>query len=135
MKLPSSTRSAQDAAQAIGCNVCQIAKSLIFRTQRTGKPVLVIVSGSNRVDTDALGKLMGEGIIKPDADFVRQVTGFSIGGVPPVGHHQVLETYIDADLLAHDEIWAAAGTPHAVLRLTGDDLVTVTQGTVVQVAS
>ena len=113
MKLPSSTRSAQDAAQAIGCNVCQIAKSLIFRTQRTGKPVLVIVSGSNRVDTDALGKLMGEGIIKPDADFVRQVTGFSIGGVPPVGHHQVLETYIDADLLAHDEIWAAAGTPHA----------------------
>lgn len=135
MKLPSSTRSAQDAAQAIGCNVCQIAKSLIFRTQRTGKPVLVIVSGSNRVDTDALGKLMGEGIIKPDADFVRQVTGFSIGGVPPVGHHQVLETYIDADLLAHDEIWAAAGTPHAVFRLTGDDLVTVTQGTVVQVAS
>jgi prolyl-tRNA editing enzyme YbaK/EbsC (Cys-tRNA(Pro) deacylase) len=133
VELPSSTRTAQEAAQAVGCHVAQIAKSLIFKTRITQRPILVIASGVNRVNEKKLAVLLGEALVKADADFVRQHTGFSIGGVPPVGHLETIETYIDEDLLVFDEIWAAAGTPHAVFRLTGEDLLTLTKGRVVPV--
>lgn len=133
VELPDSARTAAEAAQAIGCTVGQIAKSLIFKTKATGRPVLVIASGANRVDEKRISQVLGEKIGKADADFVRQHTGFSIGGVSPVGHLQELTTFIDADLLKHDEIWAAAGTPHAVFRLTGDEMVRATGGKVISV--
>lgn len=133
VELPSSTRTAQEAAQAIGCDVAQIAKSLIFKTRISQRPILVIASGSNRVNEKKIAGLVGEKVAKADADFVRQFTGFAIGGVPPVGHLQPIETYIDEDLLVFDEIWAAAGTPHAVFCLTGDDLLALTEGKVVPV--
>ena len=130
LELPASTRSVVEAAQAIGCRVEQIAKSLIFRSSQSGRPVLVIASGPNRVNEKKIGELLGEPIGKADADFVRQRTGFAIGGVPPVGNAEPLETFIDEDLLKLDEIWAAAGTPNAVFRLTPLDLVHITSGKV-----
>jgi prolyl-tRNA editing enzyme YbaK/EbsC (Cys-tRNA(Pro) deacylase) len=133
VELPDSTRSAAEAAAAIGCTVGQIAKSLIFKTTATEKPVLVIASGANRVDERKITAFLGEKITKAEADFVRQHTGFAIGGVPPVGHPEQLFTFIDEDLLAFTEIWAAAGTPHAVFRLTGTELVRATQGQVADV--
>jgi prolyl-tRNA editing enzyme YbaK/EbsC (Cys-tRNA(Pro) deacylase) len=133
VELPASTRTAQEAAQAIGCSIGQIAKSLVFKTVTTERPVLVIASGLNRVNEKTIGILIGEGVQKADADFVRQHTGYAIGGVPPVGHLEAIETFIDRDLLVYDEIWAAAGTPCAVFRLTGDNLVMATLGKVVPV--
>ena len=133
VELPKTTRTAQKAAQAIGCTVGQIAKSLVFKTQQTERPILVIASGSNRVDEDRIGRLLGEGLGKADADFVRTKTGFAIGGVPPVGHIAAIETFIDEDLLKFEEIWAAAGTTHAVFRLTGADLVKATGGRIISV--
>lgn len=135
IELPASTRTAVDAAQAIGCQVGQIAKSLVFRARDSARPILVIASGSNRVNVQAVGQLVGEPIAKADADFVRQHTGFAIGGVPPVGHSEPLVTYIDEDLLGYQVIWAAAGTPHAVFRLTPADLVRLTAGQVTAVAA
>ena len=133
VELPQSTRSAAEAAQAVGCQVEQIAKSLVFRGTESGRPVLAIASGANQVNERRLAELIGERIGKADADFVRDATGFAIGGVPPVGHAQPVETLIDEDLLRHGEIWAAAGTPNAVFRLTPDDLVKLTGGRVVRV--
>jgi prolyl-tRNA editing enzyme YbaK/EbsC (Cys-tRNA(Pro) deacylase) len=133
LELPASTRSAVEAAQAIGCRVEQIAKSLIFRSSQSERPVLVIASGPNRVNEKKIGELLGEPIGKADADFVRQRTGFVIGGVPPLGHAEPLETFIDEDLLKLDEIWAAAGTPNAVFCLKPADLVKITSGRVVAV--
>ncbi len=133
VELPASTRSAVEAAQAIGCRVEQIAKSLVFRSEQTGQPVLVIASGPNRVNEKRIAEALGEGIGKADADFVRSQTGFVIGGVPPVGHSQRLKTFIDTDLLKLSEIWAAAGTPNAVFRLTPQDLVRITGGQVIEI--
>jgi prolyl-tRNA editing enzyme YbaK/EbsC (Cys-tRNA(Pro) deacylase) len=133
VELPASTRTAQEAAQAIGCRVAQIVKSLIFRGTRTGKPILVLASGGNRVNEKRLGELAGEPVGKADADFVRQHTGFAIGGVPPLGHSAPIETYIDPDLMQFEEIWAAAGNPHAVFRLTAKDLPKMSQGAVVPI--
>src|SRR5215475_13164176 len=98
VELSDSTRSAVEAAQAIGCTVEQIAKSLIFKSKQTQRPVLVIASGPNRVNEKRIGELLGEPIEKADADFVRQKTGFAIGGVPPVGHAEKPEIFIDEDL-------------------------------------
>ena len=131
VELPGSTRTAVEAAQAVGCQVGQIVKSLVFKTKRSEKPVLVIASGQNRVDEKKIEALIGEPLGKADAEFVRQQTGFVIGGVPPVGHTTRLQTYIDEDLLQYQEIWAAAGTPHAVFCLTPRDLVKMTGGAVV----
>lgn len=125
VELPASTRTAQEAAQAIGCRVEQIVKSLVFRGRRSGQPVLVLASGSNRVNEKRVGELLGEPIERADADFVREHTGFAIGGVPPVGHPAPLTTLLDRDLLAYAELWAAAGTPHAVFRLAPADLLAV----------
>jgi prolyl-tRNA editing enzyme YbaK/EbsC (Cys-tRNA(Pro) deacylase) len=133
VELPDSTRTAVEAAQSIGCLVGQIVKSLVFKGKRSGRPVLVTASGPNRVDERKIEALISEPLGKADAEFVRQRTGFVIGGVPPVGHTEPLETFIDQDLMQYDEIWAAAGTPHAVFCLTPADLVKMTGGRVIEV--
>lgn len=133
IELPESTRTSQEAAQAIGCQVGQIAKSIIFQALTSHRPVLVIASGPNRVSEKVIEALLGEAIRKADADFVRQRTGFVIGGVPPVGHAETLVTFIDQDLLEYREIWAAAGTLHAVFRLSPDDLIRMTGGRIISV--
>lgn len=133
VELPDSTRTAVEAAQAIGCQVGQIVKSLVFKTKRSERPILVIASGSNRVNEKTIKALIGEPLGKADAAFVRQHTGFAIGGVSPVGHIQELQTFIDRDLLEYEEVWAAAGTPHAVFRLAPGNLVKMTGGEVVRI--
>jgi prolyl-tRNA editing enzyme YbaK/EbsC (Cys-tRNA(Pro) deacylase) len=127
-EFPASTRTSAEAAAAIGCAVAQIAKSLVFRGAERGEAVLIIASGANRVDPAKAAALLGEPIERADADFVRAATGFAIGGVPPLGHDRPLVTLIDRDLLAFDEIWAAAGTPNAVFRLSPGDLSELTGG-------
>lgn len=111
---PATTRTAAEAAAAIGCDQAQIAKSLIFRAGESGRPVMAVLSGPNRLDTGKLEALLGEEIGRADADFVRQATGYAIGGVPPLGHDTLVATFFDRDLLKLDEIWAAAGTPFSV---------------------
>lgn len=133
VELPESTRSAAEAAAAIGCGVEQIAKSLVFKTWTTERPVLVIASGTNRVNEKRVGEMLGEPLEKADAGFVRQHTGFTIGGVPPVGHLERLETFIDEDLMQYGEIWAAAGNPNAVFRLVPSDLERMTGGRVTSI--
>ena len=133
VELPSSTRTAIEAAQAVGCQVGQIVKSLVFRAAQSDRPVLVVASGANRVNEALLGQAQGEPIAKADADYVRLRTGFAIGGVPPLGHAEPLNIFIDQDLLQYAEIWAAAGTPHAVFCLTPAQLVAMTGGRVVKI--
>jgi len=128
------TRTAADAAAAIGCTVGQIAKSLVFRTLESNRPVLVVTSGTNRVSEAKVAQVLGEAIGRADAAFVRERTGFAIGGVPPVGHAEAITTIVDRDLRTFGEIWAAAGTPNAVFCLTFDDLVRLTGGTIAEVA-
>lgn len=135
VELPDSTRTSAEAATAVGCAVEQIAKSLVFRGKQSGAALLVIASGGNRVDEKKLKALAGENISKPDADFVREQTGFVIGGVPPIGHAQPLRTFIDRDLWRYHEIWAAAGHPNAVFRLTPDELAAMTGGAVADLAA
>lgn len=133
LEVDAGARTAEDAATAIGCAVAQIAKSLIFRAA-SGRPVLVVASGAHRVDEKAIARLVGEPIARADADFVREATGFAIGGVPPVGHRTAPVTLIDQSLMALGEIWAAAGTPNAVFRLAPADLVELTGGRVAAIA-
>jgi prolyl-tRNA editing enzyme YbaK/EbsC (Cys-tRNA(Pro) deacylase) len=133
-ELPHSTRTAVDAAAAVGCAVGQIAKSLLLVTEDGRQPVLVMVSGANRLDESKLGAYLGQKVRMASADEVREMTGFAIGGVPPVGHLEPLRTLIDADLMSYDHIWAAAGTPRAVFRLRPEELVQITSGHVLPVA-
>jgi Cys-tRNA(Pro) deacylase len=135
VQFPQSTRTAQEAADAIGCSIAQIVKSLIFCTEKTHQPILVLTSGINRVNEKVIENLVGEKIKKADADFTRNVTGFAIGGVPPVGHTQKITTYIDEDLLQYPEVWAAAGTPHTVFSLQSSDLQRITDGIVAKVSA
>lgn len=128
-----STRTSQEAADAIGCLVGQIAKSLVFRGKESGRPILVIASGANRVDEKAVRAHIGEKPDKADAAFVLEHTGYAIGGIPPVGHAGGMVTVVDEDLLQYAEIWAAAGTPNAVFRLTPQMLLEMTGGTVLAV--
>lgn len=123
-----STRTAQEAADRAGCTLGQITKSLIFRGRDSGKPILVLTSGANRVNEKRIAEYAGEHIGRADADFVRAVTGFAIGGVPPLGHAQEMETYLDEDLLQYATIWAAAGTPNAIFELTPAELQSMTGG-------
>jgi prolyl-tRNA editing enzyme YbaK/EbsC (Cys-tRNA(Pro) deacylase) len=131
LELPDSTRSAQEAANAIGCRVEQIVKSIVFRSCNSGYPVLVLASGPNRVSETRLAELIGEPVARADADYVRAQTGFAIGGVPPLAHAQRLRTFIDEELLRYDALWAAAGTPHAVFCLTPSELLSLVEGQVV----
>ena len=134
LEFDASTRTAADAAAAIGCEVGQIAKSLIFRGATSGQAVLIIASGVDRVDEKKAAAAIGEPIARADADFVREATGFAIGGVPPVGHKNPPTVLIDESLMAFAEIWAAAGTPNAVFRLTPPDLIALTGGRVAAIA-
>ncbi|EGB13357.1 YbaK/prolyl-tRNA synthetase associated region [Pseudodesulfovibrio mercurii] len=127
-ELASSTRTAREAADSIGCSVAQIAKSLVFRERATGDPVLVVASGVNRVDPARVRLATGLDLGRADGNFVKDRTGFAIGGIPPVGHDVPLRTVLDRDLEQYAEIWAAAGTPHAVFRLTPDRLGALTGG-------
>ncbi len=133
IEFPASTRTAQEAAAVIGCEVAQIVKSLIFRTKDTKRPVLVLTSGVNRVNEKVIAGYIGQEIVKAEADFTKEVTGFAIGGIPPVGHKQKIETFIDEELFKFKELWAAAGTPHAVFKLHSADLKDLTNGKTVSV--
>ena len=133
VEMQKTTRTAKDAAQAVGCEVGQIVKSLIFKTKQSRKPILVVASGANRVNEKALARQIAESVKMADPEFVREMTGFAIGGVPPVGHLNPLTIFIDEDLQQYEEIWAAAGTPHAVFKLTPAELKMITNGTVISV--
>jgi prolyl-tRNA editing enzyme YbaK/EbsC (Cys-tRNA(Pro) deacylase) len=132
---PDGTRTAEQAAAAVGVEVGQIVKSMVFVRPGSGRhPLLVLTSGANRVDEARVGTLVGEPIERAGADEVRTATGFSIGGVPPVGHGLPLDVFVDEDLLRYGVVWAAAGTPHDVFSITPDDLVRVTNGSVARVS-
>lgn len=126
VELPQSTRTAAEAAAAVECEVAQIVKSLMF-VDVNGEPVMVLTSGTNRVDEKRLG------LTRAPAELVREKTGYAIGGVPPVGHSTPLKTFIDQDLLRFERIWAAAGTPNAVFELCAADLPRMTGGQVIRV--
>jgi prolyl-tRNA editing enzyme YbaK/EbsC (Cys-tRNA(Pro) deacylase) len=132
-ELPSSTRTAREAADAVGCQVGQIVKSLVFRGVESQQPYIILTSGSNKVDEKTVAKVLGETIKFASAVFVREETGFAIGGVSPFGLKQDLQTYIDQDLLIFSELWAAAGSPNAVFRIQPDVLVEKTGGIVIPV--
>ena len=117
-----STRTAEEAAAACGCAVGQIVKSLVFKGRKSGTPYLLLVAGDNRVDQKGVASLIGEALDRPDADFVRELTGFAIGGIPPLGHDTALATFMDEDLFGHAQVWAAAGSPNAVFATTPDRL-------------
>jgi len=124
------TRTAEEAAAACGCGVAQIVKSLVFRGRETGTPVLLLVSGANRVDEAGVAVHVGEALERPNAAYVRDVTGYAIGGIPPFGHATALKTFVDEDLLAFAEVWAAAGTPNAVFAADPRRLVEATRASV-----
>lgn len=131
VELKDSTRTAREAAATIGCELGQIVKSIIFKGTQTNKPVLVIASGVNQVSMQTLQSHFGEAVCKPDANFVAKVTGYVIGGVPPIGHLNPIDCYIDEDLLQYKVIWAAAGTPYSVFELSPPQLLKMTQGKVI----
>lgn len=134
MQLPASTRSAMDAAMAIGCTLGEIAKSIIFRTQGHQQPVLVIASGANQINSQSIENALGESIELPDGKWVKQTLGFAIGGVPPIGFSIPFPVFIDQDLLQYDTIWAAAGTPNAVFCLPACELVNLTGGQIMDLS-
>ncbi len=134
IEMPGSTRTAADAAAAVGCGVGQIVKSLVFRGRESGRPYLLLVSGANRVDEAGVAGRMGEALDRPDATFVRDATGYAIGGIPPFGHATAMKTFFDADLLAFEVIWAAAGTPKTVFRTEPRALLRATGATVIAVS-
>jgi Cys-tRNA(Pro) deacylase len=127
-----STRTAEEAAAAVGANVGQIVKSLVFLAD--GRPILALVSGANRLDTVKLAQITGAKITRADADTVRAATGYAIGGVPPVGLATALPMYCDRDLLQYAEVWAAAGTPHAVFSIEPETLARITNAEIVDLA-
>lgn len=134
IELTESTRTANDAATAVGCQVGQIVKSLLFRAKDTQRAVLVLASGKNRVSEELIQRYVGEKIAKADANFTREITGFAIGGIPPLGHkNPILHVYIDEDLLEYEILWAAAGTPYAVFSLPAKELQTATGGKIVSI--
>lgn len=133
VELAASTRTAPEAAAAVGCDVGQIVKSLIFKGKRSQRAILVIASGANRVDERKIEGIINEPLGKANADFVRQETGFAIGGVPPFAHSKPIPTIIDQDLLAYEFVWAAAGTPHAVFKIEPQKLVEISEGKVADI--
>lgn len=127
VELPGAARTARAAADYLGCEIGQIANSLVFHAEASDAALLVMSSGAKRVDVARLAALVGEPVGKADADFVRSQTGFAIGGVPPVGH-AVRRTFVERSLAAYRELWAAAGHPHTVFRLTYEELLRITGG-------
>ena len=128
VELPASTRTAVEAAAAIGCEVAQIAKSIVFRGVTSGRPVIVITSGSNRVDETAVATAAGESIARADANWVKETVGYVIGGIPPLGHLGAPKVLFDPDLLRFATVWAAAGTPNAVFEVAPADLLRAAGG-------
>lgn len=133
-EMPQSTRTAADAAAACGTSPAQIVKSLIFQKAESGEPVLILVSGKNRVDEKAMKAVVGEALKRIDADRVRTLTGFAIGGVAPLGSLTPLETYMDVDLMAFETVWAAAGAPPAVFEVEPQALAAATGAKIVAVS-
>lgn len=133
VELPVTARTTQEAADKIGCEVSQIAKSIIFKGKESETAILVIASGENRVSERKLKSVVGEKVEKPDAEFVLEETGFAPGDIPPVGHKKDIVTYIDEDLMEHKIVWVAAGTPNAVFCLTPHDLLEITNGEIIDV--
>ena len=131
-RFPQGTRTENEAAAAVGCDLGQIIKSLVFLCG--GEPVLALTSGARHVDTDLLGDVLGGVITRADAEAVRRATGYSIGGTPPFGHHRTLPTVIDATLLQYETVWAAAGTPGTVFEIASDELVRCASGVVAEFA-
>ena len=131
---PEGAHTVADAAAAVGVAAEQIVKSLVLK-RASGEPLLVAASGTNRVDLDRVAGVVGEPVAMARATWVRDVTGYAIGGVPPAGHARDLQTLVDRDLLAFDEVWAAAGSPFEVFALTPAELVELTRGTVADVAA
>ena len=132
-EMPQSTRTADEAAAACGCDVAQIVKSLVFAGKASGAPYLLLVSGRNRVDEKAVAPVIGEALTRPDAQKVREWTGFAIGGIPPFGHATTLPTFVDEELLHHDLVWAAAGTPSALFSVDPEALARAVGGVVLRV--
>ena len=132
-ELAQPVRTAADAAAAVGCEVRQIAKSLIFMTRHTRRPILVVTSGANRVNEETMATVVGEPLERAPADFVREQTGFAIGGIPPLGHRSRLETFLDLDLMGLEHVWAAAGHPNALFHVTPSELLQMSNGRVVNV--
>lgn len=122
---------AQMAAEALNVEVGQIVKSLCFQGKESGKPIFMLVSGANRVHERRAGRVIGEKLVRADADFVKAVTGFSIGGVSPYGHPAPLDMWIDEDLLKFATVWAAAGNPRSVFEIPPTDLVRTTDGNLI----
>ena len=133
-RLADSTRTAPEAAAAVGCELGAIVKSLVMRGVRTKEPLLVLVSGDNRADVELIEAAVDEPVERPDAGYVREVTGYAIGGIPPVGHPAPVRTVLDEDLLRYETVWAAAGNPHAVFPITPAALVTASGATVTRLA-
>ena len=131
IELEDSTRTAREAADAVGCTIGQIVKSLVFRA--ANQPILFLVSGKNRLDVQKVSQTLGFEIELADADFTKEMTGYTIGGVPPAAHISAIDTYVDEDLLKYDEVWAAAGTPHSVFKLKSSDLLPLTNGKAISI--
>jgi len=134
IELSKSARTAQDAAESIGCEIRQIVKSLIFTTKNSEEAVLILASGPNRVNEKTISKHLGEDIVKADATQTKRITGFAIGGIPPIGHQSPIDhVFIDEDLLKFDIVWAAAGTPNAVFNINSKDLVAITKAKIISI--
>jgi len=133
IEFEASTRTALEAAERVGCEVGQIVKSLVFQGKTSEKPILILTSGANQVDVKRMKAHAGEKIGRADPAFVRERSGYAIGGIPPLGYLHPIDTYIDEDLLQYGKIWAAAGTPNAVFELDADQLEKMTGGKVIAV--
>ena len=133
LELTKTTATAQQAAEAVGCRVSQIVKSLVFMGKKSGKLFLLLVSGSNRVDTKKVSAVVAEAVKMAPPEYVHQKTGFAVGGVPPIGHLEKMDTLVDDDLLQFDALWAAAGTSHTLFKLSAKELVKITEGRVIPV--
>ena len=128
------SRTAEEAAAACACDVSQIVKSLVFTGANSGRAILLLVSGANRVDQDDVPREIGEPLARPDAAYVREVTGYAIGGIPPLGHDTAITTFADRDLMVHTRIWAAAGTPNSVFSVAPPDLMAAAGAQVIKLA-
>jgi len=126
IEMPSSTRSAAEAASSVGCELDQIVKSILFLGMETNRLVLFLTAGGNRIDPDAAGQCAGQSLGRADADRIRQETGFAIGGVSPFGHLAPIQSFLDPRLMEFDLVWAAAGTPRHVFSLRPQDLLQAT---------
>ena len=132
-EMAESTRTAEEAAAACGVTVGQIVKSLVFPGRESGRPYLLLVSGANRVNEKDVARHLGEKLKRPDANAVRALTGYAIGGIPPFGHDTAMATYMDHDLLQYDVVWAAAGTPKAVFAVAPEKLREAARAVVIEV--